>query len=258
MWCSRPARSRHVARVGEVVRLLVRREPDARLGAVVEHDLLGQPEAEVVLAEHARLAGVDREEVDVIEVADADAAPRVAARLVLERGPQLRRSRVVLGLVEELDAVAVGVEEAVGAAMAEVAVDPVAGDASGIERCDPAGERLRAVRAIREVTDARLRRRGELERGALVVAEAAQVDRVALLAGDLHAEDLAEVEEALVRLRREQLDVREVSEVADRFGHVRYPCGSSSRCPASRLASAMIVSDGLTESVCGTSEPSPT
>ena len=39
------ARPRQVARVGDVVRLLVGREPDARLGAVVEHDLLGQPQA---------------------------------------------------------------------------------------------------------------------------------------------------------------------------------------------------------------------
>ena len=73
------------------------------LGAVVEHDLLGQPQAQVPLEEDAVLAGIDREEVDVVEVADADAAPRVALRLVLQRRPELRRRLVALGLVEELE-----------------------------------------------------------------------------------------------------------------------------------------------------------
>ncbi len=194
----------------------------------------------------------------MIEVAHADAAAGIAVRLVLQRGLDLRRRRVALRLVEELDPVTVGVEEAVRGAVAEVAVEPLPGDAAGLQRRDPPLQRLGAVGAVGEVPDARLRRRRELERRALVVAEAAQVDRVAALARDLHAEDLAEVEEALLRLRREQLDVREMRQVADRLGHARYPCGSAWRCSARRLASAMIVSDGLTESVCGMSEPSPT
>src|SRR3954453_20586534 len=114
------------------------------------------------------------------------------------------------------------------------------------------------MRAVGEVPDARLRRGGQLERRALVVTEAAQVERVSALARDLHAEELAEVEEALLRLGCEQLDVREMRDVANRLAHARYPFGSASRCAARRVASAMIVSDGLTESVCGMSEPSPT
>ena len=247
-----------VARVREVVGLLVGREPDPGLVAVVEHDLLGQPQPQVALAEDAVLTGIDGQEVDVVEVADTDAPPRVAVRLILERRSQLRRSRVALGLVEQLDAVAVGVQEAICAAVAEVAVEPVALDPAGLQRRDPALERLRRMRAIREVPDARLRRRRQLERRALVVAEAAKVDRVSALARDLHAEKLAEVEKALLRLGCEQLDVREMRDVADRLAHARYPCGSASRCAARRVASAMIVSDGLTESVCGISEPSPT
>jgi hypothetical protein len=50
-----------------------------------------------------------------------------------------------------------------------------------------------------------------------------------VLAGDLHAEDLAEVVEALVRLRCQQLDVREMREITDRLGQERYPCASASR-----------------------------
>ena len=106
------ARSRRVARVGDVVGLLVRREPDPRLGAVVEHDLLGQPQPEVRLAEDAVRAGIEREEVDVVEVSHADAAPGIAVGLVLERRLPLGRRDVALGLVEELEPVAVGIAEA--------------------------------------------------------------------------------------------------------------------------------------------------
>ena len=52
---------------------------------------------------------------------------------------------------------AVGIAEAVGRAVAEVAVEPVPLDAAGLERGDPARERLRAVGAVGEVADARLR-----------------------------------------------------------------------------------------------------
>ena len=143
MWCSRPRVPRQVARVRDVVRLLAGREPDARLGAVVEHDLLGQPQAEILLEEDAVLGGIDGEEVDVVEVADADAAPRVALRLVLERRAKLGRRLVALGLVEELEAMAVGIEEAVGGTVTEIAVEPLALDAGRLECGDPA---LRAPR----------------------------------------------------------------------------------------------------------------
>ena len=85
----------------------------------------------------------------------------------------------------------------------------------------PAPEGLDAVGAVRNVPDPRLLGRGQLERRPLVVAEASQVHRVASLTGDLHAEDLPEVVEALVGLRRQQLDVREVREVTDGLCHVR-------------------------------------
>ena len=185
------ARPRQVARVGDVVGLLVGREPDPGLGAVVEHDLLGQPQAEVVLEEDAVLGGIDGEEVDVVEVAHADAAPRVALRLVLERRPKLRRRLVALGLVEELEPVAVGIEEAVGGAVTEVAVEPLALDAGRLERGDPA---LAAPRGCASGRRGARRPacvgRGQLHRRPLVVAEAAQVHRVAALARDLHPEDL--------------------------------------------------------------------
>jgi hypothetical protein len=103
----------------------------------------------------------------------------------------------------------------------EVAGEPLARDAGRLEGGDPARQRLGAVRAVREVPDTRLPRRRELQRRALVLAEAAQVNRVAVVTRDVHAEELAEVVEALLGSRRQELDVREVREVADGLAHAR-------------------------------------
>src|SRR4029453_8293727 len=112
----------------DVVGLLAGGKPNPRLGAVVEHDLLGEPEAEVLLEEGTVVRGLDGEEVDMVEVADACPAPRIALRLVLEGGTELRRRDVALGLPEQLEAVPVGVEEAVRGPMADVAVEPLSLD----------------------------------------------------------------------------------------------------------------------------------
>ena len=252
-------RVRQVAGVGEVVGLLVGREPDARFRAVVEHDLLGEPQAEVCLEERAVLARVDREEVDVIEVPHADAAAGIALRLVLQRGAELGRRLVALGLVEELDAVAVGVEEAVGATVTEVAVEPAARRAARLERGNATVERLGAVRAVREVADAGLRprasasattarsRRSRAGRPSPLLRRRSPCRGARESSGGSRRASASAARRARGARGREWAPSREVP--------VRVGCA---RCSARRSASAMIVSDGLTESVRGTSEPSPT
>jgi hypothetical protein len=155
----------------------------------------------------------------VIEVTHAGAAARIALRLVLERRLQLGGRLVALRLPEHLQAMAVRVVEAVRRAVTDVAVEPRPVDAGLLQRVYPPSERLGAVCPVREVPEAGLGRGRQLERGPLVVAESAQIDGVAALGRHLHAEELAEVGEALVRLRRQQLDVREVREVANRLRH---------------------------------------
>ena len=96
------------------------------------------------------------------------------------------------------------------------------------------------------------------------------VDRVQVGRADAGAADLDDDVRAPVRLGLGPLDELERAVVlaekrgshaathaaaASRRGS---PFGSASRCSASRVASAMIVSDGFTESVRGTSDASPT
>src|SRR5262249_38275296 len=162
------------------------------------------------------------------------------------------------GLVEQLVPVVVRVHERIRGTVTDVSVVPLAGNPVRLEDRDAPFERGRTRRAVGEVADAGRRRRGQLQRRDLVVAEAAEVDRVALPRRALHSEDLAEVVEALLGLGRQDLDVREMRQIEARLAQFRYPFSSSSRCSASRSASAMIVSDGLTESVRGITEPSPT
>ena len=102
---------------------------------------------------------------------------------------------------------AVGIEEDVGATVTEIALEPLALDAGRLECGDPALQGLCAVCPVGNMPDPSPLGGGQLQRGSLVVAEATQVDGIATLAGDFQPEDLPEVVEALVRLRRQELDV---------------------------------------------------
>src|SRR4029077_12677314 len=127
------------------------------------------------------------------EMPDANTATGIALRLVLQRGAELGRRHVALGLVEELEAVTVGIEKAVGATVTEVALVPAARRAARLERDNATVECRGAVRAVGEVADAGLGRVRQLQRRPLVVAEAAQVDRIPFFARYLHAEEVAKV-----------------------------------------------------------------
>ena len=72
------ARAGMVAGVGEIVALVAHRHPHRGFGAVVQHDLLGQPAAEIFLEENAVGLDVDREAIEMIEAAHIDAARRKA------------------------------------------------------------------------------------------------------------------------------------------------------------------------------------
>ncbi len=100
---------------------------------------------------------------------------------------------------------------------------------------------------------------GQREAGGLHEAvDRVQVGRAHSGAADLH-DDAARA----VRLGLGSLDEleRAVVRAEERCPHadvLRYPFASASRCSASRVASAMIVSDGFTDSVRGTRDASPT
>ena len=175
-------------------------------------------QAERPLEEDPGLGRVRREQVDVVEVADAGAPARIALRLVLQRRTKLRGRLPPLRLVEELEPVTVRVEEAVRRPVADVAVDPFPLRAGRLERLDTPLERLRAHRPVREMVDSRCVRLGQLQRRALVLAESAHVDRASRFGRDIHAEHLAEVLEARRGVGGQELDVRKVGEVANRLG----------------------------------------
>ncbi|MGX1292226.1 hypothetical protein AB7M75_002134 [Bradyrhizobium ottawaense] len=226
-----------VERIGEVVALVRHRQPHRRFPPVVEHDLLGEPAAEVILEELAVGLDVHGETVEMIEAADIDAARGEALRLVLQRRLQLGRCLIPFGLVIELDDVAVGVAAAEGRPLPHVAVDPADIEAGALQRGDAALQRLLAARAQRHVLHARGLRRRQLERIALVIVPAAQVNRLALLAADGHAHDVNEEFQALIGLGRQQLHMAEMSQIEDRFGLHGFPPGHSWRS-ADRIASS--------------------
>src|SRR5205823_2343440 len=90
---------------------------------------------------------VNGEAVQVIEAAYIDAARRVTLGLVFQRGFELRRSGVPLGLVVELDPVAVRILADESGAMPEIALGPPDIEAGALQRSDAASKRLGTARA---------------------------------------------------------------------------------------------------------------
>ncbi|MBP2427324.1 hypothetical protein J2R87_004264 [Bradyrhizobium elkanii] len=87
----------------------------------------------------------------MVEPPDIDAARRKALRLVFQRGPQLGRRFVPLGLVIELDDMAVGIAAAECRPLPHVTIDPADIEARTLQRGNAAFERLRAARPQRHV-----------------------------------------------------------------------------------------------------------
>ncbi len=195
-------------------------EPHARLLAAVELDALGAAQPERALEEFAAGADIHGEAVEVVDPPHVHAARRIALGLVLQRGAAIGGRVVPLRLPVELEDMAVRVAEAPGRAVAEVAVDADDVAALGPQRGEAALERGGAARAEGGVPEARGGRGGELQRVPLVVVPAAQKDAVTLRAAHRHAHHVAEEGEALLRLRRQQLDMAEMGQVHDRFGRV--------------------------------------
>ena len=160
----------------------------------------------------------------MVEPADIDAACRKPLRLVLQRRLQFGRRLVPFGLVIEFDDVAVGIAAAKRRPLPHVAVDPADVEAGTLQRGDAALQRLRAAGAQRHVLHPGGLGRRQLQRIALVIVPAAQIDRLALLAADGHAHDVDEEFQALVRFWRQHFHMAEMGEIEDRlWGHCVAP-----------------------------------
>ena len=101
--------------------------------------------------------------------------------------------------------------------MADVAVDPADPLPRRLDRRDPAVERLRAPRAQGRVAEPGLGRLGQLQAVALVVAPAAQVDRLAFPCLLLHPEDVGEEPKRALGLGGEQLGVADAGDLPERL-----------------------------------------
>jgi hypothetical protein len=222
------------ARIGEVVALVRGGQPHAGLGAVVEHDLLGETKAERLLEELAIGLDVRGQAVEVVKPAHVHAPARDALRLILQGGPQIFRRLVPLGLVVDLQQVAVRIVELVGRTMAQFALVPTDPEARLLQRRDPALQRLRAARPERRVTQAGRVRPGQLKRVALVIVPASEIHRLTLPSALGHAEYVHEEAQRFVRLRRQELDMAEMGHVHDRFV-VQWSSPSGNRCSRTLL-----------------------
>jgi hypothetical protein len=141
--------------VGEVVAFVGRGQPHPRFLAGIEDDLLGEAEPEIVLEKFAVRPYVDRQAIEVIEPSHVDAARGIALRLVLQRRAKRVRGLIPFGLVIDLDDMPVGLVEAIGGSVAELAVAPADPGPGAFDRLHAPLKRLRAPRPERGVSQTR-------------------------------------------------------------------------------------------------------
>ena len=219
MWFAARRRAREVRHEREVVRRADRvagrrrehREP--RLGADLRRLALPERPVEGDVARDVR-----RRDRHVVDVAGAGSAGGEALRAILEvRLGLLRRRDVELGVPEDLVHVAAvrGVV-AERAAVADRLVHP-ADREFGVDPLRDELRVLRSVRAPRDVFDPGLRTLGDDQARVQPLGPAAQVDRLPLARGLLEPEDVDHPVDRLLRLGRDQLDVRELGQ--EDFGH---------------------------------------
>ena len=102
--------------------------------------------------------------------------------------------------------------------MAEIAIAPADVEAGALQRGGAPLQRLRRAGTESGMAKAGCLRGGELERIALIVVPAAQVDAVAFLAALRHPHHVDEELAALLEFRRQDFDMAEMGDVVDRFG----------------------------------------
>ena len=193
--------------------------------AVVEHDLLGQPEAEIVLEEFAVGLDVDRKPVPMVEAAHIAAARRKALRLVLQRRLLVRRRRRTIRCRNRVRSTwpSGSLQTKVLPWPRSPSLQPTSKPepfSAAARRSSACGER----RAEGDMRHAGGLRGGELERIALVVVPAAQIDAVALLAALGHAHHVDEELAALLEFRRQHFEMAEMGDVEVRFGCMVRSC----------------------------------
>src|SRR4029078_4769644 len=133
-----PFGARVIARVSKVIAFVCRGHPHAGLSAVVEHNLFGQHEAEIVLEKFAVGFDVDRKPVEMIDASHVYSARGVALRLVLEGRLEFGRRLIPFGLVVDLKFVTVRIPELKCLAVAEIAVTPADIETRHLQgRCTP-------------------------------------------------------------------------------------------------------------------------
>jgi len=172
-----PPRPALVAHEGDLVDQRAHAKPGADLDrAALEQDVLAQAEAELLLQEHPGGGHVRGQEVEVVEPPHRHAVQWPLLRAVEQWALLLSWRLVVRDLPEQLHRVSGGRGEAIGRAMAAVALTPAEAQATTFDRRDPLFQRLGGGRTPSDMAQARLGGFGQLEGVMVEVFVRAQVD----------------------------------------------------------------------------------
>src|SRR5574342_965306 len=158
----------------------------------------------------------------MIDAPDSGAAAGEFHGKILQRRAQVVGSPVLRLFEVDFHQMAVGIPEAVGTSAAEIAFPPTEAEAGPFDRGGATCKRRWAHCTPGYAADTRCFPFGELQGACRVVAIPAEVHRLPGAMHDLHAEHVAEIPEAPVGLRSEQLDASQMCDVLNSFRPVRH------------------------------------
>ena len=203
---------------GKIIGLVVDREPAAAGPPVIELDQFGDAGPEADLHELAEYRHVFGQQIEMVDPARRSAGKGRGS--VLERCPLGRVLRFEpAGFVIEFEDVAERIGDAIGTAMAEIAVDPA--DGAEIRRLDggnAAIKRFRRGTAIADMADAGRVVARQLQRVELVIVPGAQIGAVAVNGAELEPIDAGEEIEAFLETVSVHFDVSEMGDIETRIG----------------------------------------
>ena len=170
--------------IGDVVALVVDREPAPAQPAIVELDLLRHPAAQRLHHEIADFSHVERQQVEMVDAARRTSSAMIALGYVLQLGLLIFGRLVDTCVVVQLEDMPIRVGESIGPPMSLIVIDPADAAPHALDNRHPPRQRFRRRCAICDMTDARGGMCRELQRMEFIIVEGPQPGHaIAHLAG---------------------------------------------------------------------------
>ena len=146
--------ARMIAGIGNIIGLVIDRKPATAKAAIIHNDLLGHAASQRFWQKIANSFHITGQQVNVVQTAHAHTAPVITLGDVFKRRAFFWRRNIFVGVVINLKNVPVGIGKLIGAAMAQIAINPANAAAKRFDGLYAALQRFWRCAAIADMANA--------------------------------------------------------------------------------------------------------